>query len=256
MQQRTVSTMQPLTGQTPGAANKLLLTRMGLPVLQRVQGYMAGADSTTQLWLMFFAGTSVPVDTTKPLYELQVTQKTAFDSDYGAQGGLDFSKMVDLPVGTQGLIVQVSSTSGALTASVVTADIQITFNDAIVPSFGQSVAGDLTSAVALLAVFTNPQTVRKAIYRLDATNTDGGAIQYLGIYQTAPSANQIPLAVFPVANAASITQFFGTDGFAPFQQTAAVPPVAQNGCYLYVSTDATKYVAPSGTHWTIRAFYK
>lgn len=249
--------MQPLTGQTPGAANKLILTRMGLPVIQRVQGYINGSDSTTQLWLMFFASATVPADTTKPLYEIQVTQKTAFDSDYGAQGGLDFSKMVDLPAGTQGLVVQLSSTGGALTASAVTADIEITYNDAIVPLFGLSAAGDLTSAVALLAVFTNPQTVRKAVYRVDATNTDAGVAQYLQMFTVAPSANQVPLWSSPaVSNATSSTFYFGTDGFSPYQQTNANPPVNQNGCYLYVSTDATKYVAPSGTHWTIRAFYK
>lgn len=258
MQQRTVSTMQPLTGIAAGAAASLIISRLSVPIIQRIDGYMNGTDSSTQYWLMFFAGAAVPADTTKPLFELQIVGKNGFSWDFGATGGLDFTKMLSLFTGALGLVVAISSTSAALTASVATMDIAVTVNEPFLPLAGMSVAGDLTTAVAALSVFANNQTVRKAVYHIDATNTDAGIAQYLQLFPNGiPIANQVPRWSSPaIANGASYYADFGSDGYAAFQQTAANPPLILNGCYLAVSTDPTKYVAPSGTHWTIRAFYK
>lgn len=258
MQQKTVSTMQPLTGTAAGAAASLIISRLSVPIIQRIDGYMNGVDTSTQYWLMFFAGTTVPANATQPLFALQVVGKNGFSWDFGSQGGLDFTKMSTLFAGTLGLVVAISSTASTLTASAATMDIAVTINEPFLPVKGLSVAGDLTTAVAALSVFANNQTVRKAIYHIDATNTDAGTAQYLQLFPNGiPIANQVPQWSSPaIADGASYYADFGSDGYAAFQQTAANPPLVLNGCYLAVSTDPTKYVAPSGTHWTIRAFYK
>lgn len=256
MQQRTVSTMQPITGQTPGAAASLIISRLSVPVIQRIDGYMNGADTSTQYWLMFFAGTTVPANATAPLFELQIVGKNGFSWDFAAQGGLDFQKMLPLQAGTLGLIIAISSTSATLTASVATMDIAITVNEPFLPNAGQSVSGDLTTARNNLTVWSNPQSVRLGLLHLDVTNTDGGATQYLHIYPVAPSAGDVPAASFPVTNGGSISQDFGTLGLSPFRTSTVTPTTNYNGCYFYVSTTAASYTAPSGNHWTMRGIYK
>src|ERR1700748_3590696 len=124
MQTKVVSTFNPLTGQTGGAAHFLLLANDGsLPIIQRIDGYMNGV-ANTQYWLQFFAATTVPADTAVPLFELQVIGLNGFSWFFG-DNGQNFAKLADLPTGTANLIVAVSSTSGTLTSSAVTMDLEV-----------------------------------------------------------------------------------------------------------------------------------
>lgn len=255
MQQRTISTMQPLTGATAGAAANLIISRLSVPVIQRIDGYMNGTDSSTQYWLMFFSGTAVPADTAVPLFELQLVGKNGFSWDFSAQGGLDFTKMLSLFTGALGLIAVISSTSATLTASVATMDIAVTVNEPFLLIAGQSVIGDLTTAVQALTVWSSATGPKKLIHIDAKNNVGGGTIQYLQLFAQSPTAADIPIMGWSLADAATLTLDFG-QGFSPFLQIAGSPPTTKQGCFLAVSSTAATYTAAAGTPWTIRTFYK
>lgn len=254
MRTRTISTMQPLTGQAAGAANNLLISRENIPVLERIDGYVNGV-ANTQYFLQFFAGTVLPANTTKPLFELMVLGVNGFSWDFGAEGGLDFYRMMDLPLGTQGLIVGISTTSGAFTQSAVTLTIEATVEERFIVQVGIATTGDLTTATKGVVIFANGTD--HGLIAFDVTNNDV-ATQYIGLYPNGiPTANQIPLRFWTVAAGQTVRQYFGYDGLKPFQQ--AFPGgvlTTLNGCGLYVSSDPTKYVAIAGNTWTILGYYK
>lgn len=254
MNQKTVSTMQPLTGETAGPAVKLLISRLNVPSIVRMDGFMNGV-AATQYWLMFFAGTTVPVDTTKPLFQLQVVGVNGFSWDFGADNGLDFMDMLPLFPGTLGLIVAVSSTADVLTASAATVSLSVTVTSSFLPVAGMSVAGNLTSARQNIGVWADDGAYRK-LFHIDATNNVGDAsVQYLQLFTAVPvSGTTLPLKQWKCADAASLVLDFGADGFVPWTKTAA--GVLHTGCGLYVSTTTGLYTAAAGTPWTIRAFYK
>lgn len=246
--------MQPLTGATAGAAASLVISRLNVPIIQRIDGYMNGTNNTTQYWLMFFAGTSVPANTTAPLFELQVVGKNGFSWDFGAQGGLDFTKMLSLFTGTLGLVVAISSTSATLTASAETMDIAVTVNEPFLPVAGLSVIGDLTTAVAFLNVWSQASGP-KSLYNVVARNNSGTATQYLMLFPDEAinvMAGRRPLAAFALADGITLPLSFGVSGFSPKQNTT----VELHACCLMVSSAPDIYTAVVGTPWTIQAFYK
>lgn len=263
MNTTTVSTFKPLPGQTAGAAISLVLNNEGKqPVIYEVRGYMNGVTNT-QYWLQFFAGTVAPTGGTKPLWEEQVLGLDGFGFDY-SQKGLDFLNIS--PTGTAGqtagsLICCVSTSSGTFTAATTqTMDLEVVMEaDGSTRVFGQSIAGDLTTAVQTLQVWTNASGP-KHLYRIDATSSyGGGTTTYLQLHTVdAPSAGAVPLMYWSVADTATIKELFGDNGLVPFTQVPVAGAAAtfNQGCSLFVSTTANTYTAAAGTPYTIRAFFK
>ena len=249
--------MQPLTGQTAGAAISFVVVdnNTSIPCIQRIDGYMNGT-ANTQYWLHFFAATAAPATNTKPLFELQVVGVNGFSWDFGNDGGLDFKKMVDLPAGTANLIVCVSTTSGTFTAATTqTMDIAVTIDEPFLPVLATwATAGDLSTGVQALTVWADG--AYHQLFEIQAKNVSGGAVNYLQLFTKSPSANDIPLWCSPgVVNATNAPLFnFGVGGLRPINQDVNSNTI-HNGCYLAVSTTANKYTAAAGTPWTIRAKY-
>lgn len=257
MQTKTISTMQPLTGQTSGAAISLVVVdnNTSIPCIQRIDGYMNGA-SNTQYWLHFFAANTAPANTTVPLFELQVVGQNGFSWDFGNDGGLDFKKMLDLPAGTANLIVCVSTTSGTFTAATSqTMDIAVTIDEPFLPVLAAwTVAGDLTTGVQALTVWADG--AYHQLYEIQVKHNSGGTAKYLQLFTVSPVANAIPLWCSPVVAGSGGTALFnfGAAGFRPITQDVNSNTI-HNGCYLAVSSTANIYTAVGGTPWNIRAKY-
>jgi hypothetical protein len=262
MNTAVVSTFKPLPGQTAGAAISLVLNNDGkAPVLYQVRGYMNGTAST-QYWLQFFNAAVAPAANTKPVWEEQVIGQDGFGFDY-SQKGLDFLVISPAGVGGQGvgnLICCVSTTSGVFTAATTqTMDLEVEMESDGYRVLGQSVIGDLTTAVQTLQVWANASGYQH-LYRIDATSSyGGGTTTYLQLHTVdAPSAGAIPLLYWPVADTATIKKTFGDSGLVPWTQVlnAGAAATINKGCSLFVSTTANTYTAAAGTPYTIRAFYK
>jgi len=248
---KTVSTFQPLVGETAGAASFLKISTGGIPTLERVAGAVNGVASTAY-FLQFFSGTSAPSGGDKPLYELQVTGLTGFNFPFGTEGGLPFIDVTTLPQGAVGLVVYLSSSSGTFTSTAVTMDCEVTFDYYGGQTFGLTQSGDLTTGVNSRTVWadgSNPQN----LYAFDAKN-NSGSTQYIQLFAHSPISNEVPLMAWTATNGATISELFGCNGYSPLSIDSS--GTTHKGCVLAVSTDKTKYVGPGGTGWNIRAFYK
>jgi len=260
MQTQVISTMQPLAGQVAGAANKLLVANDNSIVrMARIDGYMNGV-ANTQYWLQFFCSTAVPADTTVPLFELQVVGVNGFSWDFANQGGLDFRRLQELPdVGkNQNLIIAVSSTSGVLTASAATMNCEVTIEDPFTQSTGEVDAGDLVTAVKSLNVWADHNNdgtneTRRLMSGRIKNNIGTAATLYAMLFAHIPVANEVPLAMWAVADGTIKFINFGVDGRRLF--SVGSDGTVHDGCTIAMSTDPTKFVAIAGNSVNIRAKY-
>lgn len=252
---KTISTMKPLVGQTAGAATVLVINNEGyLPNLLRLEGFCNGT-ANTQYFLQFFAATAAPAANTKPIHEVMMLGVNGFTYNYQPDG-LDLARTTTPASATGNLIAVVSTVSGSYTASAITFTLEATVEIANIAVTGLSVAGDLTTAVQTLQVWADASGP-KTLFEIRAQNNSGTATQYLMLFsKDTPVTGDIPLEFWTFTDTQSRMLHFGANGYSPMTQTAAVPPVVQDACQLFVSSTAGTYTAASGTPWTIRATYK
>lgn len=185
---------------------------------------------------------SVPAEGAVPLKSWPVSGGAADYKEF-KNGELDLAN---------GLYVCVSTTEATKTLGTgnnAFAAVLVELYDPEAPT-GTTVAGDLTTGVSSLVVFSG-------IHRLitvNATNNSGAA-GWLMIFTHAPSEGDAPLAAIPFASGQNQVLTFGDDGRESQDQTPGTG-VLRTGCRLRASTTGDVLTTAAAGSWTMQAEYK
>lgn len=184
-----------------------------------------------------------------PLWETQIYKGVPFE----------FLSFIDKPLRfATAISVAFSSTSGALTLVEGvgnTGDFQVGVE--YVPSnlpVGYSTAGDLTTDVSTLAIWTHASG-KKRLYQLDVQN--GGAVDPLYAFVYAINAAKSCLLFTRRLSATATdknTMDFGSDGL--LVHGFASDGTECYGCSVFISTSGDALLTPGGDTTHIRAYYK
>jgi len=150
-----------------------------------------------------------------------------------------------------GMFLALSTTAGTYTQAGGGSDLVDILNVELINAeepTGTTIVGDKTTLVNNLEVWADGAGPKKLI----AATVTGFPGRYLQLFAASPSANDIPLAVWELAETPFTELRFGSIGRDVFSVDASGE---RNGCYLVISTDATKYVAAPEAN-AIQAEYK
>ena len=229
-------------------------------VIVKVDGYFRGstADAWLQIWDTAQAPTNLETNSTNIgqtlLKEWPIPQSAPFYFEFKDNNLLT----------SNGAFITVSTTEGTYTAGGDTMDLSVETEG---PAFGTdaaNVAGNLTSGVTQLAVFTNGaggagQGPGK-LFRIDYSDDTGG--NYVMVFANAISPGDTPLwtSLATAGSPALLHAVFGDTGLIPFSQgqTALRTDFSQagyNGCYIGFSSSPVSYVGTGLGNQTIQAVY-
>ena len=201
-------------------------------------------------YLMIFSGKAVPANGTVP-----ITAPIAVPAS--GSGSLRFGEK-GLPIRSPGIVIAVSSTSTTLTIDAsATIDITAHVEDWEMQPTGTSSAGDLTTAVKALAVWTEAAgaTTGKKLKRLQVKNL-AAAVRYAVVYAVdAPAATSRIVAQYEVGASKNVDINFGyNDGLQPFQKKASDATV-QQGCTVWCALTTAAGNQASANDFNIKATY-
>ena len=259
MQTKTISSIQ--NAQRLDATHGLVLAASaceGVKVLS-IEGYCLGTAST-QYFLQLHNAVAVPATNAIPLRSVQVLGLNGFTFEY-RPSGLDTVNMT-VPRNDGKLILVLSSTDNVFTAVAdgATCDVQVDLEDAGLNDAATNVstAGDLTTGVKKLEVWTNAQAnASKKLFSVTAINGTG-ADGYLQLYPLSTAAVVDGITsqktIWPVAAGATLTLDFGL-GITAYGKSATTF-AEQFGCTLAGSTTQLALTLPATSTWNIKATYK
>lgn len=206
------------------------------------------------------SGTTIPLFSRLAVPSAYATGINGFAFDYQPTGIT--SSTLTNPIGgtsatagqdTNGVWVAISSTDTVYTSVAGSTDISVDIEEyeLEVPS-NQVIIGDLTTAVANLAVFADP-SAPNFVYNIMVTNNTG-ADGYLMLFGKVPANGDIPIVgrTWKLATGTTQTINFGSGGLSPVQADAS--GTLHTGCYAYGSSTSQTLTA-TGANWTIQAFY-
>ena len=206
------------------------------------------------------SGTAVPLLSVEVVVPASPTGITPFSFVYPE--GIE-TRNLSNPLGaiattggnTLPVYVAISSTDTVYTSVAASTNVRVDINDPdalILPN--QNVAGDLVTNISSLAVFTASTTAPNKLVRVEVVNTFGGPgiNAWLCMFAYAsPSSGDVYLKQWKTTNGVPFEVNFG-EGYYPQQ---IVNGTLQNGCYLYTSLTAYRYVATGSSIGAIRATY-
>jgi hypothetical protein len=213
--------------------------------LSDLGGYSAGAG-----YLQIFDLEAAPQAGAVPSISLPVLAAGPLPSLYETLG------VISMKVG---LTVAFSSTKNTYTAVATAFDLygnvdEFEANDVTNgTTLGSSGAGAANYDVWASDGVTQPGPYK--LVKLTVAPNATAASQYLQIFPAALATNAIPFFGRKLpANGVTLTLNFGAGGITPFNQAAG--KVITNGCYIGISSDATKYVGVQNATFTLSAWYK
>jgi hypothetical protein len=201
---KSISTNQTIGAdgatRTPQPAASLLLAIPGVGVnILNISGYCYGT-ADTNYYLMFFNGITVPANGAQPVFKQQITGTDGFIFNYMPRGL--WAPNLNLPSAPLGLIAALSTTAETLTIATggVNMDLDVEIEEQNVDQPGTTTAGDLTTAVASLQVWTEAAGIgtanlggEKNLLKVDVINKSGSD-QYLQLFaQNDPVTNSAAL---------------------------------------------------------------
>lgn len=259
---KSISTIQ---AKTPIQNLTLLRLSDGPCVIFDIEGNVSSTTGTN--YYIQLLGTASPVSgTTVPLYSRLVvpaaygTGINGFSFVYRPEG-LDTSKMTNPEGGsitTAGgnslpVFVAISTTDAVFTGVAAPTNVTVELEGQGTEPAGQTVVGDLTSNIAQLTVWTDPNPTNRLV-KIQAMT--GAFVRYLQIFTVAPSNGMVPFLslVLPINGVTSLiptTYGFGS-GLKVYSQDANY--VLHTGCYLAIST-TQNVLTLAGANSRIKAFY-
>lgn len=212
--------------------------------LWRLRGIFNGTTATAYLMLFDSNGLdavpangAVPLIPAIPLFQGSAGSPTQFFESFDIST-LGFAS---------GLYWAVSTTQESLTISTDTVDIDFEVVDADAPT-GLTLAGNTTSGIDSLAVFTN--SISAKIYSLRVTN-NGAGTRYLMLFNGTAINGATPIMQWTLAAGATLNLDFGKNGYHP--KVGAV--ATTDDCYLYGSSTSTTLTTTAGGLWRMEALY-
>lgn len=207
--------------------------------LSRIQGYFRGAVDS---WLQIHDAKALPANGVVPLKSYQLPNAAPFSWAFDP---------AELPL-ANGLVVAISTTEGTLTISAELADFLADVWQLPQVS-GTSVAGDYTTAVSSLSVWSNAtgSAAVKRLFRIEASDATLSTTRYLMLFTATQSGDGgTPVQSWPITDAGSIDLDFGPIGLTPMNQAAS--GTQTKACVFYLSdSNGTLVRSSAGSGETI-----
>lgn len=214
------------------------------PVLKRIHVQSSYASA---VWLLAFSGTAVPADGSVPIMApLRVAANAVNIFEEFGEG---------IKINPAGLVLVASSTFATLTKDA-SATISITAHideyESGVPS-GESVAGDLTTGVSSLQVWTDangPKTLKRALIKNNAAS-----VLYAVLYAVnTPASTSRIVSWLKIAATTNVEWNFGPNGgVSPLQRDTN--GTLHDGCVIAGQVDLVQGNVMAGTDFNIKATY-